>query len=406
LILYDMALNSFQGVFGSSHGRTYEDTKKYAGAESTADTHKLMFGTGIFSATDNMSAVLFALSQNYWPPDAIYAVANDSDRPEMVNRQRMGIRVEEAARWGVGYTDFEDGMVFLSMEAYAHPLTIDLVMKMFDAFGWWDNEFFRPFAERRRLLRLLQRTWLLRQIARRYERDLTRNMRSEVNIYTYRTPDYMLSTAQDYRPGYGGDQQHIWQATLGPDVVCFTTHPARSTGQSPNYWVGSGVLPRCAQLKNVVIAVYDLDFGPALYLKGGLPFTHAWLPQERFHQVLERSGWIFARYERAYLALRSQRAYRWKTAPGEVDASEIIAPGEQNIWICELGRAKLHFRSRVRTANSRAFVDRIAAAGKSHFGRSSRSPTTHPPRVRAVIWLARPFHAEWRDCASVRLWPL
>ena len=47
----------------------------------------------------------------------------------------------------------------------------------------------------------------------------------EVNTYTYRTPDYMLSTAQDYRKSFGGDQHHIWQATLDDEAVCFTTHP-------------------------------------------------------------------------------------------------------------------------------------------------------------------------------------
>ncbi len=35
----------------------------------------------------------------------------------------------------------------------------------------------------------------------------------EVHIQTYRTPDYLLSCAQDYRAGKPG-YQHIWQATL------------------------------------------------------------------------------------------------------------------------------------------------------------------------------------------------
>jgi len=35
----------------------------------------------------------------------------------------------------------------------------------------------------------------------------------EVNNVTYNAPDYMLSSAQDYRPGEKGDQEHIWQAT-------------------------------------------------------------------------------------------------------------------------------------------------------------------------------------------------
>jgi hypothetical protein len=34
---------------------------------------------------------------------------------------------------------------------------------------------------------------------------------------TEKTPDYMLATAQDDRKEYGGDQQHIWQATRGQD---------------------------------------------------------------------------------------------------------------------------------------------------------------------------------------------
>ena len=65
-----------------------------------------------------------------------------------------------------------------------------------------------------RLLPLL--AWVLRH-------DLTRNLREEVNAYTYRTPDTMLSSAQDWRPGYGGDQQHAWQATLGPDAVMLSS---------------------------------------------------------------------------------------------------------------------------------------------------------------------------------------
>ena len=39
---------------------------------------------------------------------------------------------------------------------------------------------------------------------------------------TYKTPDYMLCSAQDWLPGELGYQQHIWQATLGPDAVVFS----------------------------------------------------------------------------------------------------------------------------------------------------------------------------------------
>ena len=49
LLVFDMALNSFKGVFGSTHGRAYENTKKWASNEGTTDTSKLLFGMGIFS---------------------------------------------------------------------------------------------------------------------------------------------------------------------------------------------------------------------------------------------------------------------------------------------------------------------------------------------------------------------
>jgi hypothetical protein len=268
----------------------------------------------------------------------LYEIANDLDRAAMINRQRLGIRLDEAERWGLGFKDLEDGMVYLTLEAYTHHRTINLFARMLEAFNWWENEFFAPFRDNRGLIDGARRLGLLPLVARLLERDITRNTREEVHTYTYRTPETMLSSAQDYRPGYGGDQQHVWQATLGPDAVCFTTHPARREGPSPNYWTGSGTLPRVAQVENVVIAVYNVDTRPGLYVTNRLRFTHAWLPRDRFDQVIERDGWILARKGDGYLALRSQQPYHWQTGPGEDRGREVLAPGKQNIWICELGR--------------------------------------------------------------------
>jgi hypothetical protein len=361
LLLFDVALNSFRGVFGCSHGRSYEAQKKWATAEDMADTQKLLFGRGQFSVGESMSAVCLALSENYRLPMVLYEIANDLDRATMVNRQRHGIRLAEASRWGLGFDDLEDGLVLLSLEAYAHPRTINLFARMLDAFDWWHNAFFAPFQARRGLLTAAHRLGLLPLVARLFERDITRNTREEVHVYTYRTPDYLLSSAQDYRPGYGGDQQHIWQATLGPEAVCFTTHPARREGPTPNYWAGSGSLPRVAQVENVALAVYNVDTRPGLYVTHRLHFTHAWLPCDRFDEVIERQGWIFARRGDGYLALRSQQPYYWQSEPGEDQEREVIAPGKQNVWICELGRCAVD-------GTFEDFVGRIVRAELS-FGR-------------------------------------
>lgn len=380
LILLDMALNSFQGVFGSTHGRSYENTKKWASNEGTTDTSKLLFGTGIFSGFDNMSAVAFALS-GYRVPEVIETIAGDTHFPEappvpsvggksdchLENRQRMGIKLSEMENWGIHPDHFEDGMLYLTLEAYLHPRTIANTVRMFDICNWWENSFLSDFQPYRGLLKALNAVGALPLLARFLQRDLCRNTREEVNIYTYKTPDYMLSTAQDYRKGYGGDQQHIWQATLGADAVCFTTHPARLEGVTPNYWTGSGLLPRAAQYKNVAIIIYNIEKIPALYVPIKHFYTHAWLPKDKFDEAIEKNSWIFARKGDGYLALRSQNPYFWNEennspqdelirsfanspAPNRRDGvtswrlnpedigRELIVPGKQNIWICQMGR--------------------------------------------------------------------
>jgi hypothetical protein len=165
----------------------------------------------------------------------------------------------------------------------------------------------------------------------------------------------MLSAAIDYRPGYGGDQQHIWQATLGSDAVCFTAHPAKREGPTPDYWTGEGTLPRVAQVKNVLVAVYKINTMPGLYVTNRLLFTHAWLPKDKFDEVTERDGWIFVRKGDGYMALRSRNPFRWQTEDGEDQYREIIAEGKTNIWLCELG-------SRDQSGDFSEFIDAIRAA--------------------------------------------
>jgi hypothetical protein len=365
LLLLDIALNSYQGVFGSTHGRSYEPHR--TGRESTTDTEWLLFGAGTLGS-GSMSATCLALSKHYIMPRVIYEIATDVKRSAMINRQRMGIKLEQAKRWGLGFSDLEDGMVWLSMEAYTHPLTIALFTKMLDAYHWWDNSFFAPFAAQRAALQQARAAGMLPQLASTYEHDICRNLRDEVNIYTYKTPDYMLSSAQDYRVGFGGDQQHPWQATLGATAVCFTTHPARYSGESPSYWTGSGWLPRVAQHENVAIVVYNAADQPGLYVPKTLDFTHAWLPRDQFDEVIERDGWVFARRGDGYLALRSQHPYQWQAA-GEDRNRELIVPGRQNVYICELGR-------REQWSSFAAFVQRICGAALEF---ETLSVTYHSP---------------------------
>ena len=365
LLLLDMALHNFSGVFGSSHGRAYGHSKKWAAQENTSATQKLLFGRGVFNTDDNASVIAFSLSPNYQLPGVIYAIANQQEGAETVHRMRMGIPLEEAQWFGLAPKDFENGMHLLTLEAYLHPLTARLFLRMMDAFHWWENGLFATIAQHKTRLKTLRALGLLPFAMHRLEQDVCRGTREQVNLYTYRTPDYMLSCAQDYRKEFGGDQQHIWQATLGPNAVCFTTHPPRPSGAPPNYWSGSGCLPRAAQIKNVLIAIYRISKMPALLVHNELSYTHAWLPCDQFDELVEEDGWIFARLGDGYLALFSQHPYTWQEHPGENQHREVIVPGNQNTWVCEMGRKAVDgdfaaFRQRIVEAPLLFAADRVS----------------------------------------------
>ena len=341
LMMADMALNNFRGNFGASHGRTY--THKESGhRDSTRAAMNLLFGLNE-QDIGNMTASLLAGSEKYRMPEVLYRIANDVEREAMENHQRIGINLEDAADWGLDPNVLEDGMTFLTMEAYTHPLMIDLFYEMLNAYEWWDYRDFAPFKEYKEVMDSPE---LRASVAASFEWDITRNMRPEVNLVSYRTPKYMLSTAQDWRKGYGGDQQSIWQATLGMDAVAFTTHPAKESesGGTPSYWVGYGTLPRAVQVKNVVVSIYDVETREGIYYGKQPLYTHAYLPRARFEETLKEQQWFFAHQGDAYLALwSSDPAADWITSTDPDRAGggdyEIIANGEKTIWICELGDA-------------------------------------------------------------------
>jgi hypothetical protein len=384
VLLLDLALHHFRGGFASSHGRSYERCKKREREEGTADAMKLLFGTGSFARIENQCAVALALSPAYRPPPAVLAIAAEVDRPAVVVRQRMGIALDELARFGLDPRRDEDAFALLSLEAYTHPRTIAAFVRLLDRWRWWDNAFFAPFAANRKLLTALARARLLPLLARAFEWDVTRNARPVVDLVTFRTPDYQLSSAVDWRPGMGGDQQHVWHASLGGDAVCFTTHPGPRRARSPGWWTGSATLPRVAQSENVAIALYRIHRRPSLFVHNRNLLTHAWLPRDRFDELREAGGWWFARRGAGFLALRSKEPAVWNESPdaGEDRGRELVARGREHAWICELGR-------RATDGPFEDFVARIAAAPIAFDGLAVRYDS--PSQGRLELGWTGPF---------------
>jgi hypothetical protein len=193
----------------------------------------------------------------------------------------------------------------------------------------------------------------------------------EVNTYTYRTADYMLSTAQDYRKGSRGNQYHSWQATFGLDAIVFTTHPGSAPSQTldwsvdrePGSWTGTASQPRSAQHENVGIHIYAPQYTvlPDIFepLSRYEPYTHAYFPQDHFDEVVRDGHWTFGRKDGGYVALYSYRLAEYVdhgptvAANGMTQPFDLVArvPGDAcsengvsvtcaaNVWIVECASA-------------------------------------------------------------------
>ena len=168
-----------------------------------------------------------------------------------------------------------------------------------------------------------------------WNQELVGPPEAPVKKVTYRTPDGMLSSVQDYHPGERGASEHLWQATFGPESLVFVNHPAFSAetaASSPNFWAGNGSLPRIAQYKDTLVAIYHLPED------AHLQYTHAFAPIKAFDETTQHGNTLFLRKGQGYLALTaSQPLEAQKSGPGA--HREFRAYGRQVIWLCQMGRA-------------------------------------------------------------------
>lgn len=157
----------------------------------------------------------------------------------------------------------------------------------------------------------------------------------DVNTLTHRTPDGMIAAALDWRPGEPGIQEHLWQATLSPEAVVFTTNPGNSQEHGnarPNFWAGSARLPRVAMHDTTVICLYQLGIG------SGLGFSHAYFPTAAFDEYSIAGQWAFARVGSGFVALWGDGDLTLTTA-GKHAYQELRSSSGGYVWVCRLGRS-------------------------------------------------------------------
>lgn len=212
--------------------------------------------------------------------------------------------------------------------------------------------------------------------AYRAESDL-RSDTWDVRTVTHRTPSGMLAAAVDQRPGAMGIQEHLWQATLSPDAVVFTSQPGNRQGHGnarPNALAGSATLPQVGMGERTVLCVYAdgvaprdggmlgvLDEGPSAMPgeRVGLGYSHAYFPTSSFDDYAIEGPWAFARHGAGYLALWSDGDLAL-TQDGPLAGAELRGGGCGRAWLCHVGSvaedgAYATFRERVLEAEPPSF---------------------------------------------------
>lgn len=363
MMFVELAGHVQEGTFGSTHGRTYQKDKLNGRDEDTFSTAKLAFDNTPVDYDHADNATLLATAQRYRPPEVAKKIANLDETAVFRTKSSLPIDPnlpvdpDVKAPYGTTFEGQDGLMLWWGLGAQfpwqVVPTSVQAV-KDYDLFETSN------FQQAKDLAPVLESTddAGLQQLALSLGVQVNPGLLSQVDTYTWRSPSVMLSTAQDWRPGQRGEQDHIWQATFDPDTLVFTQHPrgpvskADDASDNTSHWTGDGGIPRSAQVENVSISLYD----PAYEGDGGVgtgsysftyeDYTHAWFPTEHFDQVVQRDGWTIGRKGDGYIALWSARPTEWRSyREGEftrdlTEDFDLMAPGgPNNVWITEVAQA-------------------------------------------------------------------
>ena len=374
VLLLDMASHTFQNVFAATRGRSYMKDKRRGPGDDTWGMSIVLFGQqgalGHQSVGD-AGATLFARAHRYRLPQPVFEAANQ--RGASVARTNQSWFVDESAPLGPdpahppghSFEDTEPNFTFWwGLGAYTMWQVVPLTVLNGDRYNLWNTVLLRDFRALRDILGEPPNLEFGQFLAWNLAPMIGFAWLREVDTYTLRTDDYILSTAQDWRPGAVSGQGHAWQATFGSEALVFTTHPMnpvqppsewldRDEGE-PGYWTGMASSPRSAQHENVAIHIYSPRYTPAGFMGAFRyrPFTHAYFPQDQFDELEQVGPWTFGRKGKAYVALYSWRPTVWQGYPPEelallppspsgpiTRSFDLVAPGgAANVWIVECGR--------------------------------------------------------------------
>ena len=156
----------------------------------------------------------------------------------------------------------------------------------------------------------------------------------KVNIYTYKTEDYMLSSVQAFNPYKHGHQQHIMNVTLAKNCEQFyINNPGErsfSGENRPSYWAGNGTNPYVFQEKNTLLMDFKIEEKELVHA------IHAYVLFDNYDATIEENNYLFLKKDDTYLAIWFSNGYK-KTTSGANTKKEVIAKGLNQAVIIKCG---------------------------------------------------------------------
>jgi hypothetical protein len=307
LLFLDMAMHSYEGYFVATSGRCYEEQKRNPEQADVNDILAHAFGIQKRTYDYTRLSSLYLLCKNYKVPEVIQKISRDSKIS--IIKDSMGLDLKEVKKEMPKHDFLERGMFLWSMEAFTNVESINMTMDMFNAWNLKENNFLRDLKQVN--IPILRRLGLLPLVVKLLNPATQGVAIERANTYTYKTKDYMLSTAQHHHPKFFGDQQHIWQATLPKQVSIFSTHPGSpmfddaARNFSPAYWVGNGINPDAIQHENKLFVIYDLTRRKGYLERKRQDFIHIHFPIDQMDRYQIDLNHAFGQSGSGYIAIKT-----------------------------------------------------------------------------------------------------
>ncbi|WP_028974449.1 hypothetical protein [Spirochaeta cellobiosiphila] len=167
----------------------------------------------------------------------------------------------------------------------------------------------------------------------------THGYKGHADVYTWKTANYILSSANDFRVGERGFQEDPIHMLFSANEHIWVSHPGEHSifGHArPSYWAGNGTLPRVNQYQSFASAIYNID------PEHSVSYTHIYIPIKELASYQQKDNWIFVEAKNGgYGAIYASQIPELQTY-GPYKDREFIVQGRKTIYLFRGGSQACH----------------------------------------------------------------